>query len=53
MECTSPLTRVQTVQHEYKLVTRVQITNGFWLPEKTKETNENQSDYSCFNNKIQ
>ena len=25
-------------------VTRVQITNGFWLAENTKETNENQSD---------
>ena len=25
-------------------VTRVQISNGLWLAEKTKETNENQSD---------
>ena len=35
-----------------KLVTRVQITNGFWLAENTKETTKNQSDFSCFNNKI-
>ena len=27
-----------------KLVTRVQITNGFWLAENTKETTKNQSD---------
>ena len=25
-------------------VTRVQITNGFWLAENTKETTKNQSD---------
>ena len=36
-----------------RLVTRVQITNGFSLAENTKETTKNQSDYSCFNNKIQ
>ena len=35
-----------------KLVTRVQTTNGFWLAENTKETTKNQSDESCFNNKI-
>ena len=34
-------------------VTRVQITNGFWLAENTKETTKNQSDKSCFNNKIE
>ena len=33
-------------------VTREQITNGFWLAENTKETNENRSDLKCFNNKI-
>ena len=27
-----------------KLVTQVQITNGFWLAENTKETTKNQSD---------
>ena len=27
-----------------KLLTQVQITNGFWLAEKTKETTKNQSD---------
>ena len=27
-----------------KLVTRVQITNGFWLAENKKETTKNQSD---------
>ena len=27
-----------------KLVTQVQITNGFWLAENTKETIKNQSD---------
>ena len=35
-----------------KLVTRGQITNGFWLAENTKETTVDQSDFSCFNNKI-
>ena len=30
----------------------MQITNGFWLTENTKETTKNQSDFSCFNNKI-
>ena len=36
-----------------KLVTRVQISNGFWLAENTKETTKNQSDFSSFNNKIE
>ena len=27
-----------------KLVTQVQITNGFWLAENTKESTKNQSD---------
>ena len=27
-----------------KLVTQVQITNGFWLAENTKQTTKNQSD---------
>ena len=31
---------------------RVQITNGFWLAENTKEITKKQSDLSCFNNKI-
>ena len=34
------------------LVTREQITHGFWLAENTKETTKNQSDFSCFSNKI-
>ena len=34
-------------------VTRVKITNGFWLAENTKETTKNQSDERCCNNKIQ
>ena len=35
-----------------KLVTQVQITNGFWLAENTKETPAIQSGKSYFNNKI-
>ena len=37
-ECISSVTRVQTCNTSTKLVTRVQITNGFWLAENTKET---------------
>ena len=51
-ECSSSVTRVQTCNTSAKLVTRVQITNGFWLAKNTKETTKNQSDFSCFNNKI-
>ena len=51
-ECSSSVTRVQTSNTSAKLVTREQITNGFWLAENTKETKKNQSDFSCFNNKI-
>ena len=43
-ECSSSVTRVQTCNTSAKLVTRVQITNGFWLAENTKETTKNQSD---------
>ena len=51
-ECSSSVTRVQTCNTSAKLVTRVQITNGFWLAENTKETTKDQSVFSCFNNKI-
>ena len=44
---------MQTCNTSAKLVTWVQITNGFWLAENTKETTKNQLDWSCFNNKIQ
>ena len=30
----------------------MQIANGFWLAENTKETTKNQSDFSFFKNKI-
>ena len=43
-EYSSSVTRVQTCNTSAKLVTRVQITNGFWLAENTKETTKNQSD---------
>ena len=51
-ECPSSVTRMQTCNTSAKLVTRLQITNGFWLAENAKETTKNQSDFSCFNNKI-
>ena len=38
------LARVQTCNTSAKLVTPVQITNGSWLAENTKETINNQSD---------
>ena len=43
-ECSSSVTRVQTCNTSVKPETRVQITNGFWLAENTKETTKNQSD---------
>ena len=51
-ECSSSVIRVQTCNAIAKLVTRVQITNGFWLAENRKETTKDQSDFSCFSNKI-
>ena len=43
-ECSASVTRVQTCNTTAKLVTRMQITNGFWLAENTEETTKNQSD---------
>ena len=39
-ECSSSVTRVQTCNTSVKLVTQVQITNGFWLAETHKRNHQ-------------